>query len=74
MWQDSAYWLPRILAGQKVRARFTFREDNESVDEVEIEEIGDWRLEIADCRLLGRNVILSDQRERRISTLDRKCP
>ncbi|MBM4467799.1 MAG: NUDIX domain-containing protein [Chloroflexi bacterium] len=37
MWQDSAYWLPRILAGQQVRARFTFREDNESVAEVEME-------------------------------------
>ena len=40
MWQDSAYWLPRILAGQQVRARFTFREDNESVAAVEMEEVG----------------------------------
>jgi len=38
MWQDSAYWLPRILAGQQVRARFTFREDNESVADVVMEE------------------------------------
>jgi hypothetical protein len=38
MWQDSAYWLPLILAGQQVRARFTFREDNESVAEMEMEE------------------------------------
>jgi 8-oxo-dGTP diphosphatase len=38
MWQDCAYWLPLVLAGQKVRARFTFQEDNESVDEVKMEE------------------------------------
>lgn len=35
MWQDGAYWLPRILAGQRFRARFSFRKDNETVDTVE---------------------------------------
>jgi 8-oxo-dGTP pyrophosphatase MutT (NUDIX family) len=40
MWQDSAYWLPRILAGERIRARFTFRGDNETIDEMEMEAIG----------------------------------
>jgi 8-oxo-dGTP pyrophosphatase MutT (NUDIX family) len=38
MWQDAAYWLPPILAGHRIRARFTFREDNETVDEADFEE------------------------------------
>jgi 8-oxo-dGTP pyrophosphatase MutT (NUDIX family) len=37
MWQDGLYWLPPVLAGERVRARFTFQADNETVDEVEIE-------------------------------------
>lgn len=37
MWQDAAHWLPHVLAGERIRARFTFKEDNETVDEVEIE-------------------------------------
>ena len=32
MWQDAAHWLPHILAGERIRARFTFKEDNETVD------------------------------------------
>lgn len=40
MWQDVYHWLPRVLAGERVRARFTFKEDNETVDEVEIEPWG----------------------------------
>jgi 8-oxo-dGTP diphosphatase len=38
MWQDGTYWLPLVLAGKTVRARFTFKGDNETVDEMEIEE------------------------------------
>ena len=37
MWQDVYHWLPRILAGERIRASFTFKEDNETVDEVKIE-------------------------------------
>ena len=37
MWQDVYHWLPRVLAGDRVRASFTFKEDNETVDEVKIE-------------------------------------
>ncbi len=40
MWQDGIYWLPAVLAGKRLQACFTFKDDNESVDEVFIE---DWR-------------------------------
>jgi 8-oxo-dGTP pyrophosphatase MutT (NUDIX family) len=39
MWQDGVYWLPCILARERIRARFTFAEDNETVAGV---EIGAW--------------------------------
>jgi 8-oxo-dGTP diphosphatase len=35
MWDDGRYWLPRILAGRKFQARFTFKPDNATVDTVE---------------------------------------
>jgi 8-oxo-dGTP pyrophosphatase MutT (NUDIX family) len=38
MWQDGAHWLPRVLAGQSIRARFTFEDDNETVREAQITE------------------------------------
>jgi 8-oxo-dGTP diphosphatase len=37
MWQDGAYWLPLILEGKGILARFVFQADNETIDEVEIE-------------------------------------
>ena len=37
MWQDGAHWLPPMLAGKWVQARFTFQEDNEHIRELEIE-------------------------------------
>jgi ADP-ribose pyrophosphatase YjhB (NUDIX family) len=37
MWQDGPYWLPQVLAGKRVRASFTFRADNESVEALEME-------------------------------------
>ena len=37
MWQDGRHWLPRILAGERIRAEFTFKEDNETIDEVHVE-------------------------------------
>jgi 8-oxo-dGTP diphosphatase len=36
MWQDAATWLPRILAGKPIRARFTFSDDNDSLAQVEL--------------------------------------
>jgi 8-oxo-dGTP pyrophosphatase MutT (NUDIX family) len=38
MWQDDPHWLPRVLAGQHIRARFTFQADNETVQALEIVE------------------------------------
>jgi 8-oxo-dGTP diphosphatase len=35
MWQDATTWLPRILAGQPIRARFTFGHDNDTLAHVE---------------------------------------
>ena len=33
MWDDAKYWLPRILAGERVRATFTYAADCEPVAE-----------------------------------------
>jgi hypothetical protein len=37
MWQDGAHWLPRILAGELIQARFVFQADNETIRELEIQ-------------------------------------
>ena len=31
MWDDARYWLPRVLAGERVRAVFTYADDCETV-------------------------------------------
>ena len=36
MWHDGSYWLPRFLAGDRIRGRFVFGEDNETVTEATI--------------------------------------
>jgi 8-oxo-dGTP diphosphatase len=41
MWQDGAYWLPRILNGEQIWARFIFREDNEAIAEMTIQTWND---------------------------------
>ena len=38
MWQDDPHWLPLILGGRRIKARFTFRDDNETVGRAEIKE------------------------------------
>lgn len=38
MWDDSAHWLPLVLAGKHITARFIYRADNETVADVEIRE------------------------------------
>ena len=40
MWQDDPHWLPRVLAGQRIQAWFTFGDDNETVVEARVHE---WR-------------------------------
>lgn len=42
MWHDGSYWLPRFLAGERIRGRFVFGEDNETVAEVSIRAWKDW--------------------------------
>lgn len=39
MWQDGAHWLPHILAGEGIQARFTFRADNETIAAMEIKPL-----------------------------------
>ncbi|MBN1936032.1 MAG: NUDIX domain-containing protein [Anaerolineae bacterium] len=36
MWDDCRYWLPHILDGKQLRARFEFSADNDTVNQVEI--------------------------------------
>jgi 8-oxo-dGTP diphosphatase len=31
MWDDARHWLPRILAGERLRAAFSYADDNETV-------------------------------------------
>ncbi len=31
MWDDDHYWLPLVLSGKRIRAEFSFAEDNETV-------------------------------------------
>jgi 8-oxo-dGTP diphosphatase len=37
MWQDNCHWLPRILAGERVRARYTYAADNATIQSLEVE-------------------------------------
>ena len=32
MWDDSHYWMPHVIAGGKIEARFTYAPDNHTVD------------------------------------------
>lgn len=38
MWQDDVLWLPRVLKGEKLKAQFTFGDDNERVIDYKIVE------------------------------------
>jgi len=38
MWQGDVHWLPRVLAGERVRGWFTFGEDNETVTAWEVDK------------------------------------
>ena len=31
MWEDDQYWLPRVLAGQKLHGKFTFNENDQLI-------------------------------------------
>ncbi|MBI5650968.1 MAG: 8-oxo-dGTP diphosphatase [Chloroflexi bacterium] len=38
MWADDQHWLPRVLRGARVNAKFTFGADNETITDAEIQE------------------------------------
>lgn len=39
MWQDDKHWLPLVLQNKLIKAKFVFNEDNESVKEMNIDEV-----------------------------------
>lgn len=39
MWDDARYWLPRVLAGERIRAVFTYADDCETVVEASIDSL-----------------------------------
>jgi 8-oxo-dGTP pyrophosphatase MutT (NUDIX family) len=39
MWADDQHWLPLVLRGQRVKATFTFNADNETIAEMNIENV-----------------------------------
>ncbi|MCX6709917.1 MAG: 8-oxo-dGTP diphosphatase [Candidatus Woesearchaeota archaeon] len=39
MWQDDSHWLPLVLSGKKIKATFVFKEDNENIGSMNIEEV-----------------------------------
>jgi len=41
MWDDDRYWLPHVLAGERIRATFVYQDDNETVERFELE---DWKI------------------------------
>ncbi len=45
MWQDDIIWLPRVLAGERIQGRFTFKEDSETV--------AAWQVKTWDGKLIG---------------------
>jgi 8-oxo-dGTP pyrophosphatase MutT (NUDIX family) len=42
MWQDDKEWLPLVLKGEKLRARFAFAEDNERIESMGMEWVRDF--------------------------------
>ena len=43
MWNDDAHWLPLVLEGKHVEARFTFKEDKETIHEKNIDDSVSFR-------------------------------
>ena len=41
MWVDDEYWLPKVLDGKKIKGKFVFSEDNESMLEHEVTEVNE---------------------------------
>lgn len=45
MWADDRHWIPHILAGEQVEARFTFAQDNETLTSWNVRSIDGTELE-----------------------------
>lgn len=39
MWKDDSHWLPLVLNNKKVKAEFTFGDDNESIIDMKLNEM-----------------------------------
>ncbi len=39
MWGDAPHWLPRVLAGERLRATFSYADDNETLASVSVEPL-----------------------------------
>ena len=39
MWQDAIHWLPLVLRGENLQARFIYNDDNETLNKAEIENV-----------------------------------
>lgn len=37
MWDDARYWMPLVLQGKRIEARFVYNTDNQTVGEIKIE-------------------------------------
>jgi 8-oxo-dGTP pyrophosphatase MutT (NUDIX family) len=42
MWADGAHWLPEVLAGRRIVARFEFAKDNETLAKIDIKDDQDY--------------------------------
>jgi SAM-dependent methyltransferase len=42
MWADGAHWLPAVLGGRRIVARFEFAEDNETLAKIEVKDDQDY--------------------------------
>jgi len=38
MWVDDKFWLPQVLEGKKIKAKFVFGQDNNSLIDYEVKE------------------------------------
>lgn len=45
MWDDARYWLPLVLQGKRIEARFVYNPDNSTVRDVYIQELGSTQLD-----------------------------
>jgi 8-oxo-dGTP pyrophosphatase MutT (NUDIX family) len=56
MWDDASYWLPQVLDGKRIRARFIYRDDNQTVGD---SEVIDWDEEREEKTILQSSNSLS---------------